>query len=204
MWADAITSEAELRAVLGEPSERVLRKQLDALDDHCARFIAQAPFFVLATAGADGTCDASPRGGPPGFVRVLDGQRLAFADYSGNRRADSHRNLLANPTVGLLFLLPGLGETLRVNGRATLTTDPALLETLPTGGRRPDLAVGVEVEEAFLHCAKAFRRSGLWDPATWPDELPSAAEIFRDHMAPDVPVADVASSLADGYARSLW
>ncbi len=205
MWRDAITGEAELRALLGEPQPLVLRKQLPALDAHCRDFIARSPFVVLATAASDGTVDASPRGGPPGFVSVLDEHRLVIPDYRGNRRADSHRNVLANPGVGLLFLLPGMGETLRVNGRATLTRDPELLAGLATGGPKPPvLAIGVEVEECFLHCAKAFRRSGLWDPATWPDELPSAARMFRDQTAPEVPVEQVEAGLEESYRTGLW
>ena len=122
---------------------------------------------MLATA-APRRCDCSPRGGPPGFARVLDERQLAIPDYTGNRRQDSHVNLLENPHVGLLFLLPGMGETLRVNGRGTLTRDPELLEGLPTGGTKPPrLALHVEVQEAYLHCPKAFLRGGVWDPSTW-------------------------------------
>jgi PPOX class probable FMN-dependent enzyme len=204
VWTDPVTSEAELRALLGEPGEGAVRKQIDVLDDHARDFIARSPFFVLATGGPDGTSDASPRGGPPGCVQVLDDRRLAFADYSGNRRADSHLNLLARPGVGLVFFIPGLGETLRVNGRATPVRDPGLLAALPTGGRPPRLAVGVEVEAVYLHCAKAFRRSGLWDPATWPDELPSAARILRAHAAVEADEAQVAAGLERSYAERLW
>ena len=134
MLDHAISAFDDLREHIGEPHQRVLDKQLDHLDRHCRDFIARSPIALLATADADGRCDCSPRGGPPGFARVLDERRLAIPDYTGNRRQDSHVNLLENPHVGLLFLLPGMGETLRVNGRATLTRDPELLEDLPTGG----------------------------------------------------------------------
>jgi PPOX class probable FMN-dependent enzyme len=204
MWRDPVTSEDELVSLLGAPTELAQRKLLGRLDEHCRDFIARSPFFMLATADADGRCDASPRGGPPGFVRVLDDRRLVWADYRGNRLADSSRNMLANPQVGLVFLLPGMGETLRVNGRATLTRDPDLLGSLPTGGRIPDLAVGVEVSAAYLHCAKAFRRSGLWDPATWPDELPSAARIYRDHATLEQSPEELAALLEQGYRTTLW
>jgi PPOX class probable FMN-dependent enzyme len=159
---------------------------------------------VLATSSIDGTADASPRGGPPGFVTVLDEHRLAWADYRGNRRADSHANVLERPGVGLVFFLPGLGETLRVNGRATLVRDPELLAALPTGGATPTLAFGVTVDTVYLHCAKAFRRSGLWDPSTWPDELPSPARILRDHRQAPVPEEAIAADLEEAYRKRLW
>jgi predicted pyridoxine 5'-phosphate oxidase superfamily flavin-nucleotide-binding protein len=135
MLDSAITTFDELRQHIGEPRPAVLDKQLDHLDRHCRDFIARSPIALLATAGADGRCDCSPRGGPPGFARVLDERRLALPDYT-DRRQDSHTNVLENPNVGLLFLLPGMGETLRVNGRATLTRDPALLDELPTRGHQ--------------------------------------------------------------------
>jgi predicted pyridoxine 5'-phosphate oxidase superfamily flavin-nucleotide-binding protein len=135
MLDHAIGALDDLREHIGEPSQRVLDKQLDHLDRHCRDFIARSPIALLATADAEGRCDCSPRGGPPGFARVLDARRLAIPDYTGNRRQDSHVNLLENPYVGLLFLLPGMGETLRVNGRGTLTRDPELLEACPRAGR---------------------------------------------------------------------
>ena len=141
------------------------------IDEDCARFIAASPLAVLATADADGRCDASPRGGPPGFTSVLDPGRLAIPDYSGNRRQDSHRNLLSNPYAGLVFFVPGVKETLRVNGRTELSTDPNLLGALTTGGRPPKLALVIEVETAFIHCGKALHRSELWDPSSWPGDV---------------------------------
>ncbi len=150
MLDHAINAFDDLREHIGEPNQRVLDKQFDHLDHHCRDFIARSPIAMLATAGAEGRCDCSPRGGPPGFARVLDVRRLAIPDYTGNRRQDSHVNLLENPHVGLLFLLPGMGETLRINGRGTLTRDPELLEGLPTGGTKPPrLALHVEVQEAY-------------------------------------------------------
>ena len=168
MLDHAISAFDDLREHIGEPNQRVLDKQLDHLDRHCRDFIARSPIALLATADAAGRCDCSPRGGPPGFARVLDDRRLAIPDYTGNRRQDSHLNVLENPHVGLLFLLPGMGETLRVNGRATLTREPELLEGLITGGTKPPrMALLVGVAEAYLHCAKAFMRSGVWEPSTW-------------------------------------
>jgi PPOX class probable FMN-dependent enzyme len=202
-----VQSEMELREVVPEPPEDSppRRKQIDHLDAHCRDFIARSPFFLLATASSAGDCDASPRGGPPGFVRVLDERRLIVPEYPGNRRADSHRNLLENPRAAMLFAIPGLRETLRVAGRAYITRDKELLAAMGVNGRAPKLGIGLEVEEAFIHCAKAFIRSHLWEPESWPEELPSAAAILREHMdVPDLTTADVAARLEEGYAKRLY
>lgn len=202
-----VRSESDLRAVIPSPPEGApaLRKEIDHLDEHCRDFIARSPLLMLATADAEGRCDVSPRGGPPGFARVLDRRRLLLPDFPGNRRLDSQQNLLANPRASLLFLIPGLGETLRVEGRACITSDPELLAALAVDGRPPALGIGVEVETAFIHCAKALIRSGAWKPETWNDELPSASRILRDHMAvPDLSEADVADRLADSYKKTLY
>jgi uncharacterized protein len=164
----AVQDEKTLRGIVHDPPQRAWDKEQPVIDEGCASFIAASPFAVLATAGADGRCDASPRGGPPGFASVLDPRRLAIPDYTGNRRQDSHRNVLANPRVGLVFFVPGVKETLRVNGRATLSTDPGLLARLATGGTAPKLALQVAVDTAFIHCGKALHRAELWDPSTWP------------------------------------
>jgi PPOX class probable FMN-dependent enzyme len=203
MFEPTVTSEAELRELIPEPLPRGWAKEIPALDEHCRAFIARSPFFVFATSGTRVT----PRGGPAGFVRVLDAGHLAFADYTGNRRADSHRDILADPRVQLTFFVPRFGETLRVDGTACLTTDPALLPALATGGDRPPrLAVGVTVERAFLHCAKALRRSGLWEPERWPDldGLPSAAQMLKDHVADERSLEKVQSDLDESYANRLW
>lgn len=199
-----VTSLEEVRELYGEPSEGVLRKELDHLDVHCRALIARSPFVVLSTASADGECDASPKGGPPGFVAVLDDHRLALGDARGNRRVDSLGNVLENPHVGLLFLVPGKGETLRVNGSADLSRDPALLERLATGGKPASVALVVGVEQAYMHCAKAILRSKLWAPEEWAsaDGLPSGAEIMRDHSG----MGDRESweaAIADSYANRL-
>lgn len=206
-FGKVVQSDAELREVVPPPpgDSPPLRKQIDHLDTHCRDFIARAPFFLLATASSAGDCDASPRGGPPGFVHVLDERRLVVPEYPGNRRADSYRNLLENPRAAMLFAIPGLRETLRVAGRACITCDEELLSGMGMNGRTPKLGIGLEVEEAFIHCAKAFIRSSLWDPESWPQELPSAAAILRDHMdMPDVTEDDVAAGLAEGYATRLY
>lgn len=203
MFEHRLTSERELREIIADPLPRAWGKEIPDLDEHCRAFIARSPFMVLATAGPR----ATPRGGPPGFVRVLDETHLAFADYTGNRRADSHRDILRDPRVQLVFLVPGFGETLRVDGEACLTTDPELLEALATGGDRPPrLAVGVTVQGAFVHCAKALIRSGLWEPERWPtlDGLPSGAAMLRDHVADGRTLERVQADLDESYANRLW
>jgi len=182
----AVSSADELRAILGAPSDRAVRKQLSALDVHCRAFIARSPFLVLSTANAAGVCDASPKGDVPGFVMVLDDRTLVIPDRPGNRRADSLLNILDNPHVGLLFLIPGMDETLRVNGSARIVRQEALLERMAVDGRRPQLGIEVSVEECYLHCAKAFLRSKLWDPTQHMprSEMPSLARMIQDQIRP--------------------
>jgi PPOX class probable FMN-dependent enzyme len=182
-------------------------KQIDHLDGHCRALIAHSPFLVMATAGADGRCDSSPRGGPAGFVRVLDDHRLAIPDLAGNNRLDSLENILEHPGVGLLFFVPGLDETLRVNGAAQLSNDVAVLDVCTINDVRPRLVVAVRVEAAYIHCAKALRRSGLWQPELWPDTsgLPTIACVLRDHYAlPDLDLAAVEERLAQSYQLTMW
>ncbi|MCY4451955.1 MAG: pyridoxamine 5'-phosphate oxidase family protein [Immundisolibacterales bacterium] len=185
MTEHVIETVEELRSSYGEPSERAVRKSLERLDRHCRRFIALSPFVVLASAGADGRVDCSPRGDPAGFVAVLDDRTILLPDRRGNNRADSLTNVLENPHVGMLFLIPGVDETLRLNGRATLTTDPALLEPLAVKGRVPRSGLVVEVEEVFLQCTKALVRSRLWADETRVDRkavLPSFGQMLADHI----------------------
>ncbi|HXD59910.1 MAG TPA: pyridoxamine 5'-phosphate oxidase family protein [Thermoleophilaceae bacterium] len=198
----AITTVEQLRELYPPPKERSVRKELDHLDGHCREFIALSPFLLVASANAAGACDVSPKGGPPGFVQVLDDHRLAIPDATGNRRLDGLQNMIENPHVGLVFLIPGLGETLRVNGTVELTRDPALLEGLETGGKPPALALVVSAEQVYLHCAKCVIRSNLWKPESWPESLPSAAAILSDHIG----IGDVeasAAALADSYANHI-
>lgn len=164
-----VTSLEDLRGVVGPVNPKVLAKDIDALDDICRDFIALSPFCVIATAGADGHIDLSPKGDPAGFVRVLDDTRLAIPDRPGNHRVDTFRNILQNPRVGVIFLIPGKGETLRVVGEARIVRDPDLLATMAVNDRVPRLALVVHVERAFLHCPKCIVRSRLWKPEAWPD-----------------------------------
>ena len=166
---DTISSTAQLRELFGEPLPRVVAKEMPALDEPTREFIAAAPFLVMATTGADGSCDAGPKGGPPGFVRVLGDTRLLIPEFPGNRRFDGVQNLVARPGIGLLFVVPGISETLRVNGFARLTREPELLEVCAVDGRRPWFVADVAVRQVFSHCGKAFVRSDLWNPEQWPD-----------------------------------
>jgi PPOX class probable FMN-dependent enzyme len=207
-FRDRLETEDDLRALIEapRPDARPWQKEIPALDDHCRAFIAHSPFLVLATAGPGGRGDASPRGGPPGFVQVLDDHRLAFGDLPGNRRQDSHRNLIATGRAALLFMVPGRAETLRVNGRACLTRDPEVLEAVALDGAPPSLAFGMQVEVAFLHCAKALLRSQLWKPESWLDleGLPSSAAMLRDHVANGVTLEGVEAALRESYATTMW
>jgi uncharacterized protein len=180
----AITTESELRALYAAPAERVLRKELDRLDRHCRRFIAHSPFLVLATADADGRQDATPRGGDPGFVHVANDQTLLLPDRPGNNRLDSLANLTQRPEVGLLFMVPGVDETLRVNGTAELRDDRDLTGRFAASGRSPRIVVQITVRQAYLHCAKALMRSRLWDADTRIDrtELPTMGQMLRDQI----------------------
>jgi PPOX class probable FMN-dependent enzyme len=164
-----VASETLLRELYGQPGERAVAKERPVLNEDCRVFIAHSPFLVMGTAGADGRCDVSPKGDAPGFVHVLDDQHLAIPDRLGNNRLDGLRNVVENPHVGLIFFIPGREDTLRVNGRARIVRDEALLERLAVAGKRPVTALVVEVEQCFMHCARAFKRAGLWEPERWPD-----------------------------------
>ena len=185
----AIASEQELRDLYGQPGERAVAKERPALNEDCRAFIAHSPFLIMGTAGADGRCDVSPKGDTPGFVQVLDEHRLVIPDRLGNNRLDGLRNILENGHVGLIFFIPGREDTLRVNGRARIVRDEALLERLAVNGKRPVTALVVEVEQAFMHCARAFKRAGLWEPARWPDttEVRSMQRMIWD-LLPEKPV----------------
>jgi PPOX class probable FMN-dependent enzyme len=194
---ERVTSAAALRAVIGAPVERSMRKQIARLDGHCRALIAASPFVLIASSDATGSCDVSPKGDAAGFVMVLDDETLAIPDRPGNRRADTFSNVLENPHVGLLFLIPGKLETLRVNGRASIVTAPALRERMAVAGKTPALALVIEVEQAFIHCGKCMLRSGLWDHALWPDSsaLPSQAQCLVDHGRLDESVGQVQASI---------
>ena len=167
---------------------------------------AKSPFFVLSTSSAAGVCDGSPKGGPPGFVQALDGQRLGWADFSGNNRLDSFQNLVTNGSVALLFFIPGLDETLRINGSAELVADPELCQRFAIDSRPARVVVVVEVAEAYIHCAKALRRAGLWSTESWLDaaQLPSAVGIVKDHANLDGDVPEIEEARERDLQTTLW
>ena len=177
-----IDSIEALRRTYGEAKERSLRKQIDHLDVHCQRFISLSPFVVIASGDGQGALDASPRGGAPGFVRVADEHRLLIPDSPGNNRLDTLTNIIATGGVGLLFLIPGIDETLRINGRARLDDSEATVRMFSDDKRTPKLIIAVTVTDAYLHCAKAFMRSKLWSPASLVDRsvLPTMGEMLSE------------------------
>jgi PPOX class probable FMN-dependent enzyme len=184
-----ITTHEQLRALYAQPTERARRKQLDVLDAHCKAFIALSPFVVLATSDGAGWVDATPRGGAAGFVVVQDERTLLLGDAPGNNRLDALQNLIENPQAGLLFMIPGVDETLRVNGRVELSTDPADLAVCSDAKRTPKLVLRIKVQEAFLHCAKAFMRSRLWHADAQIDRgrLPTMNQMIHDQLGLDTP-----------------
>lgn len=176
-----IHTEAQLRALIGEPLPLTCAKITDRINDLTRLFIERSPFICLATSDPSGACDLSPRGDPPGFVRILDERSLLIPERPGNRIADSLRNIIANPHIGLLFFVPGISDTFRVNGRATITTDPDLLAPSAVEGKLPLLGILVDIDEAYTQCSKAFLRSHFWDPAlhTDPATMPTGGQIHR-------------------------
>jgi hypothetical protein len=203
-----ITTLSALRALYGPARERSLKKEIPELDAHAVQFIGLSPFVVLASTGSAGDMDASPRGGEPGFVKVLDAQTLLLPDAPGNNRLDTLENIIATGRIGLLFMVPGFDETLRVNGRAVLSTDPADLALCTDARRTPALVIRLTVESVYLHCAKAFMRSGLWDATRHTDraQLPSMAEMMRDQIRAfkgEEIEAETQAQMLERYQQSL-
>lgn len=205
-FQEPVTSEAQLREVMGAPSPRALKKEIVRLDAHCRALIGASPFVLIASCDAEGRMDVSPKGDPPGFVQVLDDWTIAIPDRPGNRRADTFRNILANPGVGLLFLIPGMVESLRLNGRACIVRDAALRERMAVAGKLPALALVVTVEQAFIHCGKCIIRSHLWDPAHWPQvaALPTQAQCLVDHAGLTESVEEVEASVQRNRREGLY
>jgi uncharacterized protein len=200
----AVTNEAELRALYGETHPRAAKKVIDRLDGHCRAFIAASPFVLVAT--TDGSrLDVSPKGDPAGSVVVEDDRHLLIADRPGNNRIDGLVNVLKHPRVGTIFLIPGVRETLRVNGTATIHADPELLARCRMNGRLPITVLRIEVEEVFLHCAKALLRARLWEPASWPETrpVPTMSDMIRDHVNEDLP-HEPDEAMVARYATMLY
>jgi PPOX class probable FMN-dependent enzyme len=201
-----LRSHDDLRSLYRQPGRGPIDKVIQRLDEHCGEFLSKSPFFVLSTASGEGICDASPKGGPPGFTEVLNESQLAWADYSGNNRLDSFENIVNNDSVGLLFLIPGLDEMLRINGTAELSTSKELCERFTVGTKSARVVVVVTVVEAYIHCAKALRRSDLWTTSSWlePKDLPSAARIVRDHAASDRDVSLIEKARLKDIEDTIW
>ncbi|MEC3955634.1 pyridoxamine 5'-phosphate oxidase family protein [Nocardia sp. CDC153] len=197
-----ITDPVELRELLGEVAWRPKNKVRDSLHEHDREWIARTPFIVLATSDAEGNCDASPKGDPAGFVKVLDDKTIAIPERPGNRRADGYFNILGNPHVGVLFVIPRRRDTLRINGRARLVRDAPYFDDMIVKGNRPIMALEVEIDQIFFHCAKAFMRSALWEPEKWPeDTLPSAAVMAKDVVPA---IAETVEQLEEYYSPANY
>ncbi len=200
---EVITTEARLREIKGYPGDLARDKVIDTIDEHAANFISRCPFLFLSTRGADGREDISPKGDPAGFVKILDNKTLVIPDRPGNNRMDSFSNLMVDDQIGLIFLIPGHDDTLRISGRAQIVRDTALGETMAIKGRVPDLLVVVRVEEVSMHCPKCMIRSGLWAPESWPpmQDFPSLAKIVKDHAQKEEMPLEAVEELVKRSAR---
>jgi len=201
-----ITTEKELRDIMGYPSEIVTRKTIKYIDEHCKSFIEKSPFIAIATSDLSGNFDVSPKGDPAGFVKVLSDKILAIPDRPGNRKADTLSNIIQNPHVGLIFLIPGIKETLRVNGEARIVTDEKVLELLSYQGKRPSFAIVVNVKEAFMHCAKCIIRSNLWMDIDTTQErsVPSLAKTLVDHGKLDITYEELDEMIKTDEKTNLY
>jgi uncharacterized protein len=201
-----VTTRDQLLSLFGPVSSLAAVKAIPRLDAHCRRFIALSPFLVIGSSDPQGRGDTSPKGDPPGFVQVLDDRTIAIPDRPGNNRIDTLRNLVDNPEIAVIFFIPGVDETLRINGRAKISTDPELLARMEVQGKRPILAIVIELREAYLHCAKALKRSKLWDPATRVERsaLPSLGKMILDQAKSSEPVAEVEARIEQAYREKLY
>lgn len=202
----AITETTTLRDRVGEPKPEIANKEMHEVDAYFRQFLSLCPFLCISSADADGNQDVSPRGDPPGFVRALDARTLLIPDRKGNRRVDTMRNIIENPRVGLILFVPGVEEVVRINGRATITDDPALLAPSAVNGVLPALGIVVAIDDIFFHCAKAILRSKLWEPETpiARSEFPSFGQIVRDQRNPAGDVAEIDRRLQQEYRDTLY
>ncbi|HPW09182.1 MAG TPA: pyridoxamine 5'-phosphate oxidase family protein [Burkholderiaceae bacterium] len=205
-----VKDEKDLRSLFPATHPIAVEKCQNHLDKHAMNFVARSPFLCIGTQSLDGSADVSPRGDPCGFVKILDDKTLLIPDRPGNNRLDTHTNILANPAVGLLFMVPGFDDTMRVNGKAKITRDPDLLALMVVNDRMPTVAIVVTVEEVFIHCAKAFRRSKLWDPSQRQNrsDMPSLLKIIMDQTtgAPNDPeeMKKIDAGLEDEYQKTMY
>ena len=206
-FSNVVRSEAELRELMGAPiAPPVVEKTMTSLDRHCVAFIGRAPFVFVSSSDAEGRMDISPKGDAPGFIKVLDSKTLVIPDRPGNQRFDTFRNLFESPRIGLIFLVPGKRETLRISGTAEVVRDAGLLETMVANGKTPALAIAVHVEEAFFHCAKCIIRSHLWQPERWPsiEGLPTLAETMKDAASIPAPVEILEGIIKEDEENRLY
>jgi len=205
-FKEIITTEKDFRQIMGQPSELASRKTIDHIDENCRLFIEQSPFIVISSSDKNGNVDSSPKGDPAGFVKVLDDKTLAIPDRLGNRRADTFMNILQNPKVGLIFLIPGIKETLRVSGQAQIVTDKDVLELLAHKKKLPKFAMIVHVEEAFLHCAKCIIRSKLWADVDLDAErkAPTLAKSMVDHGKLDLSYEEMDAIIKNDEKTRLY
>lgn len=203
---DFITTREQLRSIYKAPGSAAVRKELRRLDRHCRSVIERSPFVLIGSSDGEGNADVTPKGDRPGFALVIDNVTIAIPDRPGNNRLDTLENILVNPAVGMIFLVPGMNETLRVNGNACLTTDPELCERLSVDGKTPQCAIVVSVRAAYLHCAKAFLRSGLWEPSTWIDRstLPTLGQMLKDQLELAETAEQTDAWLETAYRQSMW
>ena len=201
-----LNTEADLRTVYKQPGGGAVGKDIAQIDAHFAHFISLSPFLCIGTAGENGLCDVSPRGGEPGFVHVIDARTLAIPDRPGNNRLDSLGNITRNPGVGLLFFVPGFEDTLRVNGVAHVTTEPELMARFTTDGKPPRSVVLIDVKEAYLHCVKAIKRAGLWTQEAQVDRatFPTAGQVYRDQLKLEIPGEVIDASLDQDARDNLY
>lgn len=201
-----ITSQKQLQDVFEQTHEVAVQKELRAIDQHSRRFIERSPFVLIGSQDSSGNADVSPKGDQPGFVQVLDDTTLALPDRPGNNRLDTWKNIIQNSAVGLIFLIPGMNETLRINGHAKLTNDAELCAQLHVNHRPAQAVMIVKVREVYMHCAKAFIRSNLWKPDTWParNKMPSLGEMLKDQAKLSASAKEFDAILDDAYKKSLW
>lgn len=200
-----ITSEEQLRETLGHPSEIVTRKTINYVDEHCRSFIEKSPFITIATSDLAGNLDVSPKGDPAGFVKILDDKTLAIPDRPGNAKADTLTNIIKNPNIGLIFLIPGVRETLRINGEAKIVKDMWVLEQLNVDGKTPSFAIIVTVKEAFMHCAKCIIRSKLWQvDSAKQANVPSLAKVLVEHGKLEISVDELDGMIKNDEQTNLY
>lgn len=205
-FKEIITTEEQLREIIGTPSGRAVDKVQDRLDPHCQALINHSPLVLIASTDANGEMDISPKGDPAGFVRILDDKTIAIPDRKGNKRVDTFSNILQNPKVALFFLTPGYRETLRVTGTAQLVRDTELRESMTVKGSVPEIALVVNVKDAFFHCAKCIIRSNLWQPDQWPDisDMPTFGQILKDQSHSHETAEEVNEQIEESYKTRLY